>query len=125
MTGRSTSESSKVKVALSVEYRIWMFALLPTTCGIGTAILWARSLRWPRSVDAEGIAFRSRGKLPWRSIERMSVWREHRDAHVSQIEIHHQGSVRRIPVRALKDGENVAETMLMMFKNAQHLRAAS
>ena len=37
------------------------------------------------------------------------------DGHVARIEIHHRDSICKIPVRALRDGDNVARIILAMF----------
>jgi hypothetical protein len=116
-----------MKVALAAGYRNWMFALLPTTLGIGTAVLWARSLRWPRKVDANGLTLGDRRKVPWRSIDRIGVWRDYCGGDVSRIDIHHDGGVDRVPVRSLRDGQMIASTILAHFKemySAQPHRAA-
>jgi hypothetical protein len=105
-----------MKVALARGYRNWMFALLPATLGVGTAVLWARSLRWPRDIDAHGLTLGYRRKVSWRSIERIGVWRDYCDGDVSRIDIHHDGSVERVPVRSLRDGQMIASTILARFK---------
>src|SRR5258708_40155431 len=108
-----------MRIALAPKYRISMLALLPTTRGLGTAALWARSLSWPLSVDANGLTLRHRGRVPWKSIRKISVWRDYLDGHVSRIEIHRHRRICKIPVRALDDGDNVAETILAMFKQSR------
>jgi hypothetical protein len=97
-----------MKVALRRGYRSWMFARLPATLGIGTAVLWARSLRWPRNVDAQGLTLGYRRKVPWRPIERIGVWRNYCNGDVSRIDIHHDGSIDRVPVRSLQDAKDRA-----------------
>lgn len=111
-----------MKVTLATEYRLRMFVLLPTTLGFGTVILWIRSLRWPSSVDADGLTLRYRRKIPWKSIERINVWRDYCDGHLSQIDIHHHGSIDKIPLHALRDGESIAGTILATFKQARRFR---
>jgi hypothetical protein len=108
-----------MKVVLAPRYRLWMLALVPTTLGVGTAALWARSLNWPRSVDGEGVTLRYRRKIPWESIRKVCVYRDYLDGHVSRIDIHHQESVSKIPTRPLRDGENVARIILASFKLAR------
>jgi hypothetical protein len=110
-----------MKVALAPSYRIRMFALLPATLGLGTAVLWARSLRWPRSIDGDGLTLGYR-KVPWRSIERIGVWRDYCHGEVSQIDIHHDGSVDKVPVRSLQDGQMIASTILALFKETRRSR---
>jgi hypothetical protein len=109
-----------MKVALSREYRAWMVALLPTTLGLGTAALWARSLNWPRSIDEDGLAFYFHRKVPWQSIRKIRVCRQYLDGQSSRIEIHHRRGVNKIPVRALRDGEHVARIILASFKQVRH-----
>jgi hypothetical protein len=111
-----------MKVALAPAYRIRMFALLPATLGLGTAFLWARSLRWPSSLDADGMTLRYRRRVPWHAIKRIRVRRDYRDGHATRIDIHHHGSVERIPVRALEDGERVARVILSMFNQRRRVR---
>jgi hypothetical protein len=79
-------------------------------------VLWARSLRWPRDIDAHGLTLGYRRKVSWRSIERIGVWRDYCDGDVSRIDIHHDGSVERVPVRSLRDGQMIASTILARFK---------
>ena len=107
-----------MKVALAPGY--WMFALLPTTLGVGTAVLWTLSLRWPRSIDAHGLTLGDRRKVPWQSIERIGVWRDYCGRDVSRIDIHHGGSVERVPVRWLRDGQMIASMILALFKERRH-----
>jgi hypothetical protein len=107
-----------MKAALAPEYRITMFA----TLGLGTAILWARSLRWPCSIDTDGLTLRYYRKVPWKSIEKINVWRDYYDGHVSRIDIHHRGSVDRIALRASRNGQNIATTVLAMFKQVSRAR---
>ena len=114
-----------MKVALALEYRIRMFALLPATLGLGTAILWARSLRWPCRIDADGMTLRYRRRVLWKSIEKINVGRDYRDGHVSQIDIHHHGGVEKIPMRALRDGQSIATTILATFKQVRRARPAT
>jgi hypothetical protein len=113
-----------MKVALAPSYRNRMFALLPATLGVGTAVLWARSLRWPRNIDADGLTLGYRRRVPWRSVERIGVWRDYCDGDVSRIDIHHGGSVDKVPVGALRDGQMIASTILALFderRRGQHL----
>ena len=107
-----------MKVALALEYRIRMFALLPATLGLGTAILWARSLRWPCRIDADGMTLRYRRRVLWKSIEKINVGRDYRDGHVSQIDM-------TIPMRALRDGQSIATTILATFKQVRRARPAT
>jgi hypothetical protein len=112
-----------MKVVLAPEYRIWMAILLPATLGLGTAILWARSLRWPSEIDADGLTLRYRRRVRWNSVEKINVWRDYYDGHVSRIEIYHHGSVEKVPIRALRDGERIARTILTMFKQTRRVRS--
>jgi hypothetical protein len=114
--------------------RAWMWILLPATAGLGTLALWARSLNWPLSVDANGVIMRHRGRVPWKSIRKISVWRDYCDGtsravHPAEMatgkglvaptgDIHHR-RICTIPVRALHDGDSVAETILAMFKESR------
>lgn len=105
-----------MKVALAPRYRWWMLALLPTTFGLGTAILWLKSLKWPSSIDANGLTLRYRRKVPWNSIDKISVHRDYCDGRVARIDIYHGGSIDRIPTGALREGENIADMILATFK---------
>jgi len=108
-----------MKVVLAHRYRIWMLALLPATLGVGTAALWARSLSWPASIDAEGLTLRSRRRLAWPAIRQITVVRDYLDGYVARIDIHRRGGVTRIPVHALRDGERVVAMILTMFKQTR------
>jgi hypothetical protein len=99
-----------------------MFALLPVTLGVGTAVLWLRSLNWPRRIDQAGLMLRNHRRVDWRSIKRIGVSRSLYDDRVSQIRIHHDGGVSRIPVRGLQDGEKVVTTILAMFEQTSRGR---
>ena len=114
----------EMRIALALQYRFWMFALLPTTLGLGTAALWARSLNWPLSVDADGLTLRYRRRVPWNSIKKISVWRNYHDGQVSRMDIHHHGGTSKIPVRGLQDGEKVARIILASFKQARRASPA-
>ena len=118
-------ERHSVKVAFARGYRNWEFALLPATLGIGTAVLWARSLSWPRNVDAHDLSLGYRRKVSWRSIERISVWRNYCNGDVFQIDIRHHGSVDRVPVRSLRDGQEIASAILARFKERRRGQSAN
>jgi len=112
-----------MKVALATTYRVWMFALLPATLGVGTLALWAQSLNWPLSVDEDGITLRHRRRIPWASIKAITVRRHYCDGHISQVDIRHRGSTSKIPVHALHDGQNVATEMIALFKQARRVHS--
>src|SRR5882757_6696246 len=107
-----------MKVALAPQYRFWMLVLLPMTFGIGTAALWARSLRWPSSVDEHGFTLRYRRKVPWQAVRKIGVWRDYLDGQVSRIDIHVVGGICSVPVRLLCDGEGVAAAILALFRQS-------
>jgi hypothetical protein len=107
-----------MKVALASQYRMWMYVLAPTTLGVGTAALWLRSLNWPLRVDATGVTLRHHYRVSWQAITKIGVSRSYLDGHVSQMRIHHDGGVCKIPVHDLQDGERVARTILTMFEQA-------
>jgi hypothetical protein len=113
-----------MNVALSPRYRLWMWLLLPATLGVGTAGLWARSLSWPCSIDAEAITLRSRRKLPWTAIRAIAVRRDYFDGRIVQIQIHFLDGGCKIPAGALRDGESAAATIVAMFKAARRPRPA-
>jgi hypothetical protein len=112
-------EGHEMRIALAPQYRFWMFALLPTTLGLGTAALWARSLNWPLSVDADGLILRYRRRVPWNSIKKISVWRSYHDGHVSRMDIHYRGGTSKIPLRGLQDSEKVARVILTSFEQSR------
>jgi hypothetical protein len=96
-----------------------MLILIPTTLGLGTAALWLRSLSWPLRIDTEGLTLRYHRRLPWKSISRIGVSRSYLDGHAHEICIHHRGGVSKIPLRGLRDGELVADSILTMFKRTR------
>jgi hypothetical protein len=109
-----------MKVALASSYRAWMLALFAATPGVGTVVLWWSSLSWPVRIDADGMTLRRHRRLPWGAISRIGVSRSYLDGHVCEMRIHHHGgSVARIPVRDLRNGEQVAGAILTMFKRAR------
>jgi hypothetical protein len=113
-----------MEVNLSPSYRAWMVALLPATFGIGTTALWVRSLRWPRTVDVrQGITLRYRRQLPWDAITKIRVVQSYLDGHVLRLEIHYRGGICKIPIHAIRDGENVARTIIASFRRKR--RSAS
>lgn len=105
-----------MKIGFAPHYRFWMLALLPTTLGIGTAILWLRSLNWPRGVDTDGFTLRFRRKVLWEAVDRISVQSDYYDTHVVRINIHHGSGVYRVPVRSLLDGDSIAKIIIAAFK---------
>jgi hypothetical protein len=111
-----------MRVALAAPYRIGMFALLPVTFGVGTAVLWLRSSSWPLRIDPAGLILRNHRRIDWRSIKRIGVSRSLRDDRVSQIRIHHDGGVSKIPMRRLQDGEKVATAIVAMFEQTSRGR---
>jgi len=99
-----------------------MWLLLPTTLGVGTAVLWARSLNWPRSIGSGAVILRSRRRVPWDTIRTISVRRHYCDDHTSRIEISFRGGRCTFPTRALRNGESVAAATLAMFKQTGRMR---
>jgi hypothetical protein len=98
-----------------------MFALLPSTLGLGSAALWLHSLNWPLTVDEAGLTLRNRRQMGWVSVEKIGLSRSYLDGHVSQLRIHFDdGGVSKIPVRALHDGQTVVKTILTNFKRMAH-----
>ena len=112
-----------MKVALAHRYRTWMFVLLPSTLGLGSAALWLRSMNWPMEFDDAGLTLRNHRQVSWSAIRKIGVSRSYRDGHVSQIRIHYGDGISKIPVHALKDGQRVVRTILTMFANAERTRA--
>src|SRR5947209_6580488 len=111
-----------MKVALASRYRNWMLALFPTTLGLGTALLWLRSLSWPLSIDEAGLTLRHRGRVGWGSIRKIGLSRSYLDGRVSEIRIHHAGGICRVPMHGLQDGQLVARTIVAMFEQAKRAR---
>jgi hypothetical protein len=92
-----------------------MVALLPSTLGLGTALLWLHSMHWPLDIDPAGLTLRSRRRVAWRSIRRIGVSRSYLDGHISEMRIHHDGGVSKIPINSLENGDRVARIILAMF----------
>ena len=105
-----------MKVALAPHYRGWMLVLFPTTLGFGTVLLWMRSLRWPLQIDEGGLTLRCLSRVEWRSIRRIGVTRSYLDGHISQLRIHDGRGRFSIPVHDLRDGQNVARTILTQYE---------
>jgi hypothetical protein len=59
-----------------------------------------------------------------RDLAGFGLSRSYLDGHVCEMRIHHHGSVSRIPVRGLRDGEEVAGAILTMFKRTRGSRPA-
>jgi hypothetical protein len=123
IAGVIESGRDAMKVALAHRYRAWMFVLLPSTLGLGSAALWLHSLNWPLELDEAGLALRNRRQVRWAAIRKIGVSRSYRDGHVCQIRIHYGDGVSKIPVHALQDGQTVVRTILTMFGNADRARA--
>jgi hypothetical protein len=111
-----------MRVALARQYRTWMMALLPTTLGLGSLLLWLRTLAWPLTVDEAGITLRGRRRVGWGEITKIGVSRSYLDGHISQIRIHYGRRVSRVPTRFLRDGRGVAELILTSFQLSRRLR---
>lgn len=105
-----------MKIVLAPRYRRWMFALLPSTLGVGSAVMWLQTLNWPLSLDDNGITLRNRRQVNWRSIRKIGVSRSYLDGHVSEISIHHENGISKVPARALHDGQAVVTTILERFQ---------
>ncbi len=114
-----------MRVGLAPLYRLWMWLLLPTTLGVGTAVLWLRSLTWPHSIDTEALVLRSRRKVPWGAIRAISVQRHYGDDRASRIDISYRGGRCKFPVRALQDGDGVVAAILAMFKQTRRTRTGN
>jgi hypothetical protein len=95
-------------VHLAGRYRAWMWLLLLPTLGLGTLGLWAYALRWPRSVDGEGIWLRSGRRVPWTSIKGLGVVRRRSEAEVTRLDIHFDGGVAQVPVGFIDNGSALA-----------------
>jgi hypothetical protein len=112
-----------MKVALAPRYQTWMLALVPLSLGLGTAFLWLRSLDWPLDVNDEGLIFRNHRQVMWSSITKIGVSRHYRDGHVSEIRIHSDAGINRIPAYVLRDGQKVVSIILAMFEEADRARS--
>jgi hypothetical protein len=122
VAGVIESEGNAMKVALAHRYRTWMFALLPSTLGLGSAALWLHSLNWPLEFDEAGLTLRNHRQVSWDAIRKIGVSRSYRDGHVCQIRIHYDDGVSKIPVHALQDGQTVVRAILTMFARADRAR---
>jgi hypothetical protein len=111
-----------MKIALAARYRAWMLVLLPSTLGLGSAALWLRGMHWPVNIDLAGLTLRDRRQVGWRSIHRIGVSRSYVDGHISEMRIHHDGGVSKIPIDALEDGDRVARVILAMFARTDRAR---
>lgn len=107
-----------MKVALAPRYRMWMLVLFPTTLGLGTVILWLRSLSWPLNVDESGLTFRHRRRVQWNSVKRICVSRSYLDGHVSTVRIDYDGGAKIFPVDSLKDGQTVVRDILRTYRSS-------
>jgi hypothetical protein len=67
------SEGNAMKVALAHRYRAWMFVLLPSTLGLGSAALWLHSLNWPLELDEAGLTLRNHRQVSWDAIRKIGV----------------------------------------------------
>jgi hypothetical protein len=113
-----------MKVALASRYRNLMLVLFPATLGLGTAMLWLRSLSWPLRVDDAGMTLRHRGRVEWASIRKIGLSRSYLDGRVSKLRIHYARGTCTIPVRGLEDGQEVARIIIAMFEHAKRARRA-
>ena len=111
-----------MKVALASRYRGLMLVLFPITLGIGTAVLWLLSLNWPLSIDEAGLTFRHRRCVKWDAVRKIGLSRSYLDGRVSQIRIHHDRGMCKIPVQRLEDGQQVARTIVAMFEQVKRSR---
>src|SRR5580704_7066719 len=106
-----------MRVVLASRYRFWMLVLLPVTLGLGTALLWLRSLRWPSAIDDGGITLRDWRKVPWQAIDKIHVRKTYYGDRVTRLDIYHRsGGIDRIPICALQNGQTIAGTIVAAFK---------
>jgi hypothetical protein len=108
-----------MKVALAYRYRMWMLVLLPATAGVGTIALWLCSLKWPLSIDKRGVTLRYRGRIEWHTITKIGLSRSYLDGHCAQLRIHHATGTCKVPLRALRDGQDVVKAIVTMFDEAR------
>jgi hypothetical protein len=108
-----------MRVRLARRYRAWMWLLLPLTLGLGTAALWVHSLEWPLIIDSEALTLRSRRKLSWNKIRKITTHRDYVDDRILQLDIQTAGSQWRIPMRELEDGQTVAVTIVSAFRQSR------
>jgi hypothetical protein len=114
-----------MKVSLAPGYRLWMWALLPATFGAGTVLLWALSLRWPRTIEADGLTLRNGRALPWTQISAIKLRGDYADGRITRIDVHHGRHRFRISVNALGNGQTVAAAIVAFFKSARRSRRAN
>jgi hypothetical protein len=92
-------------VRLAQQYRSWMVALLPLTLGLGTLVLWARALRWPRRLERDGMRLRNGRFVRWKDITRIGVTKREFDEETVKLDLYFAGGSARVPLRYLQDGE--------------------
>jgi hypothetical protein len=112
-----------MKVCLSPRYRLWMWLLLPTTLGLGTALLWMLSLSWPCAIELETLALRGRRSVRWREIAAIKLRCNYMDGRITRMDVHHPRGRSRIAVNALQNGQVVAAIILASFKRARRARS--
>jgi hypothetical protein len=119
----SVRVEQRMKIALAPSYRNWMLLLLPMTFGVGTAALWLFSLKWPLSVDEEGLILRDHRRVDWNSIRKIVVARNYLDGRISHVRIYHKDGVNEIRVNRLQHGEDVVRIVRAMFEIVNRSRA--
>jgi hypothetical protein len=112
-----------MKVCLSPRYRLWMWLLLPTTLGLGTALLWMLALGWPREIEPETLTLRGRRSIRWREICAVKLRCNYMDGRITRIDVHYPRGRSRIAVNALQNGQVVAAIILASFKRARRARS--
>jgi hypothetical protein len=111
-----------MKVCLAPRYRLWMWLLLPTTLGMGTALLWMFSLGWPRAIGTETLTLRGWRRIRWGEITAIKLRCDYMDGRITRIDVHHPRGRSRIAVNALLNGQVVATIILASFKRARRAR---
>lgn len=98
-----------MEARLAGHYRMWMWLLLLPTLGLGTLGLWAWALRWPQTVEADGLRLRSGRFIPWSAIKGLGVVRRHAyvDPELLRMDIHFNGGVATVPIRHLVNGSEI------------------
>src|SRR5262249_52888354 len=113
------SGATSMKVCLAPNYRLWMWFLLPTTLGVGTALLWMLSLGWPSAIEPETLTLRGRRRIRWGEITAIKLRCDYMDGRITRIDVHHPRGRSSIAVNALRNGHVVAAAILAGFKRAR------
>jgi hypothetical protein len=112
-----------MKVCLAPRLRLWMWMLLPTARGVGTAFL---SLDWPRAIEPNTLTLRSRLRMRWGKIPTIKHRSAYMEGPITGIDVQPgRSSIAVSALRRLQKGSSCTVRLRSRIPDAPHHFAPS